>query len=181
MTLPSLAGDDVLPDRGPASLAAYQALYPGKPWTRFLTAWTTGETTTAQHDQGDETRFEAYLVWEEGAVDANADVDLMILEPNGDLYVPFLGTVTPNGHLTSDSFTEDTFYEGYLTNRFVQPGRYWMYALLFADPQNFRPLYDVQYRFAQGAGFQSFHGPNPPMLSTATSWLDDPFGLEGAT
>jgi hypothetical protein len=167
----------VLPNSGPGSLASYQALLPGKPWTQFLTAWATGGSggaTTALFDQGEERRFEAYLVWEPAAVARGTDVDLMILEPNGNLYVPFLGTVTPNGHLTSDSYDTDTFYEGYLTNRFVQPGRYQFFALLFADPQNFRPNFDLQYRFAQANDFSSVHAPDYPELSTAVSWLNDP-------
>lgn len=171
--MPSGVGDDQLPSTGPASLAAYQELYPDAPWTRFLTAYLTGSATTASVDQGTQ-RFEAYLVWNPNAIAAGADIDLWILEPNGNVYMPFVGTLTPNGALTSDSTDAQVAFEGYLTNRYIQAGTYYFYADLWSDPNGFKPVLDVAYRHGQTADFTSLYNPNFPQLSLDTSWRNDP-------
>lgn len=173
IVIPSGVGADQLAGTGPQSLAAYQALYPGKAWTALLTDWITGQGTTAQVDQGN-LRFESYLIWDPGAVAVDADVDLWILEPNGNLFIPYVGSVTPNGVLTNDSDAQDTYFEGYLTNRFVEAGIFKFYANLWKDPQDFQPRYDLVYRNDQTAAFVSLYNPNFPLLSTVTSWLNDP-------
>jgi len=175
IVLPSGGADDQLQEDGPRSFAAYQAAYPNKPWTQFLDAWLNTATAPAAAvtDQG-ENRFEAYLLWDENAVPTGADVDLWILEPDGNIYIPALGTVTPNGSLTPDSYEKDTYYEGYLSNRFVQNGTYYFFASLYADPQNYQPLYDVVYRDDQTAEFTSLYDPDYPQLSLERSWKDDP-------
>jgi hypothetical protein len=96
------AGD--LPATGPASFAAYQGQFAGGAWTQFLAAYLAGSgtTATATVDQGARA-FQSYLVWDSAAVSRGADVDLWVLEPNGNVYVPWQGTVTPNGHLSGDS------------------------------------------------------------------------------
>ena len=170
--LPSGASGDQLPATGPASFAAYKALYPGKPWTLFLEEWLRGNSTRTQLDQGEE-RFESYLVWDDRAVAANADVDVWILEPDGKIYIPYLGSVTPNGRLTDDSRDDGTFYEGYLTNRHIQVGLYRIFASLYADPQQLRPEYNLAYRFGQTTEFRWLLQQNG-RLSKERSWLDDP-------
>ena len=170
--LPSGGSGDQLPATGPASFAAYKALYPGKPWTLFLEDWLRGNVTRTLLDQG-EARFESYLVWDEDAVAGNADVDVWIVEPDGKIYIPFLGSVTPNGRLTDDSRDDGTFYEGYLTNRHIQLGRYKIYASLYADPQGIRPEYNLAYRFGQTTAFTWFLEQNG-RLTKDRSWLDDP-------
>jgi len=167
--LPSVA----LANSGPESFTAYQALYPGKSWTLFLADYLTGQGTAAHRDQGN-ARFEGYLVWDENAVAAGADADMWILEPNGDLFIPYLGSVTPNGVLTNDSYDDGTFYEGYLTNRFLEIGVYKFYANLWRDPSTFHPLYDLVYRNDQTSAFVSLYAPNYPQLTTSPSWLNDP-------
>ena len=170
---PSLQGDDVLPSGGPGSFASYQALYNGKAWTQFLAAWIATASTTPYADQGDN-RFETYLVWDDAVVSTHADLDLWILEPNGNLYIPFMGTVTPNGHLTSDSYETQSNYEGYLTNRYIEAGRYKFYANLFTDPQNVQPFYDLAYRNDQVSALSWLYGASRPRLSMQTSWQNDP-------
>ena len=174
IVIPSGVGADQLAATGPQSLAAYQALYPAKAWTLLLTDFLVGQGTVGQTDQGNN-RFEAYLIWDPAAVTATADVDLWILEPNGNLFIPYVGSVTPNGVLTNDSYAAGpTYFEGYLTNRFVENGTFKFYANLWRDPQDFRPEYDLVYRYDQTATFTSLYDPNFPTLSTQTSWLDDP-------
>src|SRR6266516_641241 len=128
--MPSRGTADQLADVGPASFAAYQTLYAGKGWTLFLADWLASQTTVAFRDQGN-ARFEAYLVWDSALVSRSGDVDFWIHEPSGDLFIPYLGSVTPNGTLTNDSYYNATYYEGYLTNRFLQIGTYKFYANLY--------------------------------------------------
>ena len=80
--------------------------------------------------------------------------------------------MTPNGSLTSDSYEKDSYYEGYLTNRFVQNGTYVFIASLYADPNDFRPLYDFVHRVGQTSEFEAEYDPNYPRLSTEHSWRD---------
>lgn len=172
IVIPSGVGDDQLPSSGPASLAAYQGLYPGAAWTLFLAAYLSGGGTTTYVDQGNN-RFEGYLVWDPTAVATGADVDLWILEPNGNVFIPFLGTITPNGALTKDSYDAQVAFEGYLTNRFIEAGTYHFYANLWADPASFKPQFDLAYRNDQVSSFASLYDPNFPRLSLDTSWLAD--------
>ena len=173
IVMPSGVGNDRLADTGPGSFAAYQALFSGKPWTLFLADWLASQTALAFTDQGN-ARFQGYLVWDSAAVSRSADVDLWILEPSGDLFIPWLGSVTPNGTLTNDSYDDGTFFEGYLTNRFVQNGTYNFYAHLWTDPNDYRPVYDFQFRSDQVSALTSLYDPTFPQLSTQISWLSDP-------
>lgn len=177
IVLPSGASADdwFTPAGSPLSLGAYQAAMPGKPWAQFLTAYTAQLTAPSANyvDQG-ANRWEIYLIWDSAAVSRNADLDLWVIEPNGNLYIPFLGTVTANGVLSSDSEKDRTYYEGYLTNRYVQSGRYFFYANLYTDPQNFRPAFDIVYRQGAAASFASLYAPTYPQMSKQTSWLNDP-------
>lgn len=175
IVLPSGANGDVMPASGSGSLASYQALLPGKAWTSFLSAYTGNQTPTAMTDQGDN-RFEGYLVWDQGAIAAGADIDFWVLEPNGNIYVPAFGSVTPNGTMSNDSYGDQTNFEGYLTNRFVEKGDYLIFANLWRDPANFQPAYDLAYRFDQTVGFDFFYTGNggaAPTLSLQASWLND--------
>jgi len=171
--MPSGGTVDELPDVGPGSFASYQTLFSGKAWTLFLADWLASRGTVAFRDQGN-ARFEAYLVWDSALVSRGGDVDLWILEPSGDLFIPYLGSVTPNGTLTNDSYYNATYYEGYLTNRFLQIGEYKFYANLWVDPQNLRPVYDVRHRSDQVSVLASLYAPNYPRLSLQVSWLNDP-------
>ena len=173
LVLPRGVGADRFADTGPRSFAAYESLYPGRPWTLFLNDWTASQTAVAHTDQGS-LPFQGFLVWDTASVRLDADVDLWILEPNGNLYIPWLGSVTPNGTLTNDSYADSTWYEGYLTNRYVENGRYRFYANLYQDPNDHRPIYDIQFRYGFTDALSSLYDPNFPELSRLTSWLDDP-------
>lgn len=173
IVLPRGLHDDRFADAGPRSFAAYQSLYSGRPWTLFLEDWVSSQTAAAYTDQGD-SPFQGFLVWDEASVQLNADVDLWILEPNGNLYIPWLGSVTPNGTLTNDSYDDGTWFEGYLTNRYIESGRYKFYAHLYQDPNDHRPIYDLQYRSGFTDPLTSLYEPDYPQLSLESSWLDDP-------
>lgn len=173
IVLPSGRGTDRLADRGPRSFTAYQALYAAKPWTQFLASYLQASSTANYVDQGS-SRLENYLVWDSASVRLNVDVDIWVLEPSGNLYIPFLGTVTPNGLLTGDSYSSKTFYEGYVTNRYIQTGRYKIYASLFQDPTNHQPLFDIIYRSGANNEFSSLYSARYPHLSLQKSWKSDP-------
>jgi hypothetical protein len=148
---------------------------PGKAWAQFLAAYSAQLTApTANYVDLGADRWELYLVWDTAAVSRSADLDLWIVEPNGNLYIPYLGTVTANGALSGDSEVEHTYFEGYLMNRYAQVGRYWFYANLYKDPQNFQPVFDIEYRQNASANLTSIYAPNYPRVSMQTSWLNDP-------
>ncbi|HWA56382.1 MAG TPA: clostripain-related cysteine peptidase [Gemmatimonadales bacterium] len=176
IVLPSGANGDVMPGSGAGSLNSYAALLPGKAWTAFLNQYAGGQATTDMKDQGNN-RLETYLVWESGAVAAGADVDLWVLEPDGNIYLPAFGSVTPNGTMSNDSWNDQVNFEGYLTNRYIEKGDYYFFANLWRDPANFQPAYDLAYRFDQTTDFSWYfqgNGQQPRVLSLQTSWLDDP-------
>ena len=171
--LPTGTAVDRLPDSGPGSFTAYRAQWGSTSWSTFLETWLTAAQTAAFTDLG-LTRWELYVVWDTASVRRGADVDMWVLEPNGNIYIPYVGTVSPNGHFTGDSYASRTYYEGYMMNRYVQTGRYRFYADLWEDPSDARPVVDFRYRSTAGATFTSLFAPNYPQLSRQTSWRIDP-------
>lgn len=159
---------------GTKSLANYQSLYSGLPWTSFLTAWTTGQATTAFVDQSN-ARLETYLAWTPDAAATGVDIDLWVVEPSGNLYIPYLGTVTPNGDFTPESAEVGAAYEGWLTRQYLEVGPYAFYANLWADPGTVQPIVQFFYRNDQVGPLTELYAPGTePQLSLAVSWLSDP-------
>jgi hypothetical protein len=178
VTLPSLSQDDLLSNTGPGSLAAYESSLSGKPWTNFLRTYLQGSAASSTLDLG-AARPEWYLLWAEQAAQYGVDLDMVILEPDGNIYIPYIGTVTPNGTLTPDSYDTGLPFEGYVFNRHIQAGTYHLMALLYSDPNDYQPQFDVVYRTALDQGFVSLFSPNYPFLSKQVSWRDDPsFSLQ---
>lgn len=171
--LPSGQQRDALPGTGPGSFAAYQALYPNSPWTAFLADYLAVNGSKSYVDQGEANRFEAYALWDESMVSKGVDIDMWLLEPDGNLYSPAFGSISPNGRFTADSYDSEQWYEGWLTNRHIQTGRYKFYAFLFADPQGQKPLVDLRYRMRGTDAFSSVFSPDYPQLSKANSILND--------
>ena len=170
--LPSASLSDRLPETGPGSLSSYQTLYPGRGWTSFLAAWSATLARLAVLNQGS-TPLELALVWEEGAIAAGADLDLWVLEPNGGLFIPYLGVVTPNGVLSGDSYETNTYYELYRTRQYVERGMYYFFGNLWTDPQDFRPLGDVAFRFGSATPWDWLYEDDLLVFSTQWSWLED--------
>jgi hypothetical protein len=172
IVLPTGIGNDAMSQGGNRTLAEYLLNYPARPWSDFLKAYV-GSVQAVQVDLGS-SPWELYLVWDSLSFAKHSDVDIWVLEPDGNVFIPFIGTVTPNGHLTADSEAARTYYEGYLMNRFVQAGRYKIYASLYQDTANTRPIFDVEYRRGYSGPFTSLYSAPFPRLSLQTSWTKDP-------
>ncbi|EFK97297.1 peptidase C11, clostripain [sediment metagenome] len=178
VTLPSLSGDDAFSDTGSRSFSFYETNLSGKAWTRFLKDYLQGGQVSDALDLGT-ARPEWYLIWSEQAAQYDVDLDMVILEPDGNVYIPYLGSVSPNGTLTPDSYDTGLSFEGYVFNRYVLAGTYYLLALLYSDPSGYMPYYDVLYRSSAAAEFSSIFAPDYPFLSTEVSWEADPdFSLE---
>lgn len=173
ITLPALNGDDVFDTGGPGSLANYLTQVPGTQWSSFVNAYVGVGVPQDVVDLGDE-RPSWYLVWNSAAERNSAEVDLAIVEPDGNFYFPYLGTVTPNGTLTPDSVQSGEPFEGFSFQRFIAPGTYYLFGMLYADPNDYRPLVDVAYRTSPTASYQSLYSPNYPVLNLDYSFRNDP-------
>jgi hypothetical protein len=173
VVLPTGVNGDQFFAGGTSSLTHYQELYPGLPWTDFLTAWTNGQATAAYVDQND-TRFESYLAWDPAASGLGIDVDYWIVEPSGNLYIPYVGTVTPNGSFTAESAVAGTAYEGWITRRYLEVGHYAFYANLWSDPPAAIVPVNLFYRNGQTVSLTPLYAVgSEPQLSTGASWLSD--------
>lgn len=162
--LPSGAAFDAMPSEGPASFQAYQAMLPEHPWTRMLAAYLVGAPVKGYADLAPH-RYETYLVWDTASARRGVDVDLWVLEPDGNLYVPWLGIISPNGTMSGDSRGSDAYFEGYAMNRFVQAGRYKFYAHLYSDSNRVGTRVDLVYRTDPALPFRSLYSPAYPTIS----------------
>ena len=170
--LPSGSAFDAMPSEGPASFQAYQQLLPDHPWTRMLSTYLVGAPVKGYRDLAPH-RYETYLVWDTTAVRQGLDVDLWVLEPDGNLYVPWLGVISPNGTMSGDSHDNDGYFEGYALNRFVQAGRYKFYSHLHADPNNVGTRVDLVYRTNPALPFRSLYSPAYPRVSKAKPMIGE--------
>ncbi|MBF0102089.1 MAG: hypothetical protein HQK77_14395 [Desulfobacterales bacterium] len=87
----------------------------------FLTA-TAGTSTTYDYGNNDE----AYgLIWlDEWGFFDDADLDIYVIEPNGDIGSPWMGASTVNGYFSPDSFYSKQNYEIYTTKTKSMAGDY---------------------------------------------------------
>jgi hypothetical protein len=114
-----------------------------------------------------------YLVWD--TVFAKRGwMEMLVLEPDGSLYSPVFGTLSPSGRFSADAQTTNTYYEGWASNQFVESGTYYYLAWLVSDSTNYQPAVDVQYRLGNAA-LTSLYGPGTyPRLSLQKSFRNDP-------
>lgn len=171
--LPSGGADDALPSEGPGSFASYKALYPSSAWTTFLDRWLASASESDYFDQG-ANQMEMALVWDSAGVSRGVDLDLWVVEPNGNLYIPYLGVVTPNGTFGGSSESLGTFFETYSSRRYVERGVYYFFAELYTDPQNFQPAFTFLYHSSPTAPWTDLYKAPYPRLSLASSWTSDP-------
>lgn len=173
MLVPSMGSVDPLPSTGPGSFTAYQALYPSKPWTSFLAAYLAGASARPYADLGT-ARMQGFLLWSSTAIAQNVDVDLWVVEPSGNIFIPWMGSITPNGAFSADSYQSQLSIESYKLNRYVEYGTYKIYATLWADPNNFRPFVELAYRQYDTSAVVGLYAPNFPQLSFVNRWINDP-------
>lgn len=176
---PSGASADALPASGSRSLASYTVQLGGDPWAAFLGTFLATAVRAPTVDLG-LFPLQTYLVWDEAARLAEAEVDLMVLEPvavgtGWTVYIPFLGSVSPNGVFTPDSYDTDLPFEGWRAKRFVTTGRYYFLAWLFDDPRTVRPSVNLFSRLGFLDDFTPLYTTEQqPRLSLTRSWLNDP-------
>jgi hypothetical protein len=111
-------------------LGAYQALgstldSSGWKWSSFLSQLLTGTTAPKVTTRGD---FGFAISWD----NPNADLDLYVAEPF-DLASPWIGTTSPNGYLTADSYASNSSYEAYVAQSSVAAGVYDLFINNFSN------------------------------------------------
>ena len=101
-------------------LAVYQALAVSQPsvsWSSVINLLLAGTVQPSTKVDGN---FAFKLVWD----DANADLDLLISEPSGDVYAPWEGATTPNGFFSGESTESGKTEESYTAASKVSAGDY---------------------------------------------------------
>ncbi len=162
-----------LPSSGPFSLASYAAAFPGRAWTSFLQAWVPLTNSLRSFTDVGANRTTLWLVWDSTFV-RRGNVEMLLLEPDGDLYGPAFGTISPSGLFSADAAADSAYYEGWESNRFVEVGKFWYLAWLVRDPTSYQPLVNVAYQVGSGP-VTNLYGPGTyPRLSLSRSFLADP-------
>ena len=176
---PSGSLTDAMSSSGPQSLASYATNAGSTTWPTFLSRY----LTTAQYAQVVDLGTNPvswFIVWSQAHMTNGADIDLVIFEPTADgsgwnLYSPSLGTVTPNGGLSPDSYESGFPVEGWVSNRFIQRGIFYLGALLYSDPNNLQPTLNVYWRRGFTADFTALYAANAlPRLTLVTRFANDP-------
>ena len=172
---PSGVGEDAFDASGRRSLGEYTTAYPNSPWGVFLADWASALSTTPTTDLGAGRGLEMYEVWDQGTVDAGADVDFWLWEPTLRLFVPWQGTLTTNGLFSGDSYDADPhgYYEGWLSRQVIQQGEYKFYAHLWTAPASHQTALDIAYRFESTEDFTYVYDPTPVILSYDQLLEDD--------
>jgi len=162
-----------LPDQGPFSLASYQQAFAPAAWTTFLENWV--PLTSALRtfvDLGTNT-MTLWEVWDSTFV-PRGQIEMLLVEPDGKLYGPVYGSVSPSGVFSADAAAVSTYWEGWASDRYVESGTFYWLAWLASDSTDFQPLVNVGYQIGAGT-VTSLYGPGTyPQLSLATSFLADP-------
>jgi hypothetical protein len=163
-----------MPSSGSYSFSAYQQSRPSAAWTTFLSGWIPALASGGAFVDRGSNGLTLYEVWDSTLVSKGGDVDLVLLEPDGEVYGPLLGTVSPSGQFSADSRVRKTNIEGWTSNRYVEAGMFYFLAWLTEDPKNVGTSLNVAYRFGTGS-FQSLYGPGTyPLLNLSRSFLSDP-------
>ncbi len=171
---PSGTPADNVNAHGAKSVAQYATAMPNSAWTAFLEDWEELLNLYAVKDLGEGNGLEMYEVWDAVTDDSGADVDFWLMEPDGNVYVPFLGTITPNGVFTPDSHEVDTYYEGWNSRQTVQTGLYLMFAHQVDASSTLTTYVDVQYRMHPSENLQSLYSVGTyPTLNQTVRIEDD--------
>ncbi len=96
-------------------------------WGSFVDLLITGEIDQNPLQTG-EGRFAIMLKW-----DTDADLDLLINEPDGTWAAPFIGATSPNGFLSEDSIDSGESTENYAAAETVEKGYYNIFVSYYDD------------------------------------------------
>ena len=164
-------GADALPSEGTASVAGYEQQFPGAAWGNFLQRYSASLQAQPFVNIG-ENAFTGWVVWDTSFV-ARGWLEMLLIEPDGKVYGPAFGTISPSGQFSADARASGAYYEGWAANADVAVGNFYFIAWLVADTSNAMPFVDFDYSQG-GAALQSLYQPGPyPQLSMAHSALAD--------
>jgi hypothetical protein len=167
----------VLPSAGRGSVGDYQQQLPGLAWANFLQRYTAALSSQPYVFVGTN-RLTLWQIWNTAVV-GHAWIEMLLLEPNGSLYGPAFGSISPSGLFSADAQATSAYYEGWESDTFVASGTFNYLAWLVSDPTNLQPLVNVAYQIGSGAS-QSLYSPGTyPQLSLNHSFLNDPTATFG--
>ena len=174
IVFPSGVGEDNVDTQGSRSVSEFTDAMPTSAWSAFLVDWANLITPHPIVDQGQGNALQIYEVWDTVSFNAGADVDFWLVEPDGNVSVPYLGTVTSNGNFTPDSRDMNTYYEGWNSRRIVQSGTYTIFAHQFSASQDLTTVVDVVYRSNVNASWESLYAEGTyPTLDQTVRIEDD--------
>lgn len=143
-------------------------------WGGFINQLITG-------DEGDgvsslETKPGNFIIWLEW--DTDADLDLLVWEPDGTFAAPYIGASSPNGFLSEDSAFSGSSIEYYAAAEMVETGDYDVLVQYYSDgsiPAGWTTAYLYLYDPEEGytdfvlidARLMSLNGPAPE------AWYED--------
>ncbi len=116
-------------------LALYQQLAVSQPavsWSTLINQLLLGQVSASSKVEGN---FAFKLVWDA----PQADLDLIVSEPNGDLYAAWQGTTTPNGFFSAESSESGRAEESYTTAAKVDAGDYDVIINYYTHQQRLSP------------------------------------------
>jgi len=162
----------MLPSTGTASLGAYQQQFPMLSWSRFLQSYAQTLNTQPYVYVGSN-RMTLWQVWNTSVV-GRATIEMLLVEPNGNLYGPAFGSISPSGVFSADAAATSAYYEGWESGNYVASGQFDYLAWLVSDPSNLQPLVNVAYEIGS-APIQSLYSTGSyPQLSLSHSFFNDP-------
>ena len=180
IVFPSGVGEDNVDTQGSRSVSEFTDAMPTTAWSAFLVDWANLITPHPIVDQGQGNALQMYEVWDTVSFNAGADVDFWLVEPDGNVSVPYLGTVTSNGTFTPDSHDMNTYYEGWHSRRVVQSGTYTILAHQISAPQDLTTVVDLVYRSNVSGTWEHLYaeGSYPTLDQTARIEDDVSISLE---
>jgi hypothetical protein len=98
-------------------------------WGSFVNTLITGDEDAGVNPL--ETGVGNFVIWLEW--DSDADLDLIIWEPDGSFAAPFIGTSSSNAFLSEDSYFSGDSFEYYAALETVEEGRYDILVNYYAD------------------------------------------------
>ena len=102
---------------------------PSLPWKDVINILVTGDSGSGQTQLETTTgNFAIWLQW-----DTDADLDLIVLEPDGEFAAPYIGMTSSNGFLSEDSATSGISVEYYSAAEVIQKGRYDILVNCYSD------------------------------------------------